>query len=87
MFRPYLKTTLSYATSNKKARSAFFHRSLVDIHQEFASRMGCPLKKETDMEVSVKCLQEKSVSDLMNGLKIFDQCNSKLFSFAFKKHK
>ena len=77
MFRPYLKTTLSYATSNKKARSAFFHRSLVDIHQEFASRLGCPLKKETDIEISVKCLQEKSVSDLMNSLKIFDQCNSK----------
>ena len=56
---------------------AFFHRSLVDIHQEFALRMGCPLKKETDIEASVKCLQEKSVSDLMNGLKIFDQCNSK----------
>ena len=75
---------MSYATSNKKARSAFFHRSLVDIHQEFASRMGCPLKKETDIEVSVKCLQEKSVSDLMNGLKIFDQCNSKyLLSYFF----
>jgi hypothetical protein len=76
---------VSYATSKRLSAffrkkypiRLFFHRSLVDIHQEFASRLGCPLKKETDIEISVKCLQEKSVSDLMNSLKIFDQCNSK----------
>ena len=71
------KSCLHFLEEKKISNTAFFHRSLVDIHQEFASRMGCPLKKETDIENSVKCLQEKSVTDLMNGLKIFDQCNSK----------
>ena len=71
------KSCLHFLEEKKYLQYCFIHRSLVDIHQEFASRMGCPLKKEIDIENSVKCLQEKSVTDLMNGLKIFDQCNSK----------
>ena len=51
-------------------------RSKDDIHKEFSMKMGCPFHKN-DPESTVKCLQEKPVVDLMKGLQMFDQCNSK----------
>ncbi len=57
-------------------------RSMIDIHKEFSLKMGCPFVSN-DIESTVKCLQDKPVQDLMKGLKMFDQCNSKFDSELF----
>ena len=46
-----------------------------ELHQEFASEVGCP-EGENAQEM-VKCLQSKPVKHLMKHMQMFDQCNSK----------
>ena len=45
-----------------------------ELHMEFAKKQGCDQKELTDI---IKCLQDKPASELMKGLQMFDECNSK----------
>ena len=48
-------------------------KALPGLHQEYVKQMDC----KADMTDTLKCLQEKSVEDLMGKSHMFDECNSK----------
>ena len=51
-------------------------KKLPGLHQDYAKQMDCPINKE-DMSTTVKCLQQKSIGELMGESGMYNECNSK----------
>ena len=47
-------------------------KALPELHQEYVKNVGCSNK---DGSAMVECLQKKSVTDLMDGFQLSDECN------------
>ena len=50
-------------------------KSLPGLHQKYVNQMNCPINT-ADMLPTIKCLQQKSVDELMANNKSFDECSS-----------
>ena len=48
---------------------------LPGLHQEYVKQMSCKINT-ADMIDTLKCLQEKSVEELVGKSHMFDECNS-----------
>ena len=50
-------------------------KTLPGLHQKYINQLNCPINT-ADMLPTIKCLQEKSVDELMANNKLFDECSS-----------
>ena len=48
---------------------------LPGLHQKYVNQMECSINTE-DMSSTVKCLQDKTINELVEKCHIFDECNS-----------
>ena len=51
-------------------------KPLIDIHQNFATKLGCGANEDV-----VKCLRSKSAKEIISNYNSFDQCNGKLLTY------
>ena len=51
-------------------------KAIPEVHQDFIENIGCQIT-DVKMTDTVKCVQEKSVKEVMDKCHMFDECNSK----------
>ena len=44
--------------------------SMIEVHQNFATKLGCGGNKDV-----VQCLRSKSAKEIVSNYNLFDQCN------------
>ena len=50
-------------------------KALPGLHQKYVNQLNCSINT-SDMLTTIKCLQTKSVDELMSNVNLFDECSS-----------